>query len=233
MQMTTTDATGQIVRQDFPWSYSHIKNFETCPHRYNQIDLLNAVREPESQELKEGFYVHTQLAKRISNGIPLPPTVPYEHWAKYALEGGGVVKAEQKLAITKEFAPCDYFDKIKKVWLRTVADVLRVDDQDCHIIDWKTGKVKPDPDQLMLIGLCALVHYPKVYNFQGDLVWLGHNTKTTAYFTADDVAKFWVNKMAVKVEELQNARNSDIFPKKPSGLCRMWCPVKSCEHCGQ
>lgn len=236
MQMTTTDATGKIVRQDFPWSYSHVRNFETCPHRYHQIDVLKNFKEPDSQELKEGFYVHDQLAKRINHGTPLPATVPYEHWAKYALEkrdGRGRLMAEQKLAITKSFGPCTFFDKIQKVWLRSVVDVLRVDRDYAHIIDWKTGKVKPDPDQLLLAATCVMAHFPDVMNIEAELVWLGFNTKTTMTCTPDDIIKFWSDKMFDKVKALQDARNTNDFPKKKSGLCRAWCAVTSCEHCGQ
>ena len=152
IRTTTTDAAGNTVRQDFAWSYSHIKNFETCPYRYQQIDLLKNYKEEQSQELKDGFYVHDCMAKRINAKAPLPPHVPYEHWAAYAEEGDGPTRAELKLAMTKEFKPCEYFDKIKKVWLRSVADTLRIWDDNCHVIDWKTGKVKPDPEQLLLVG---------------------------------------------------------------------------------
>src|SRR5262245_8128802 len=125
MQMTTTDAAGNVVQQEFAWSFSAIRNFETCPHRHQQIDILKNFKEPDSQELKEGFYVHDKLAKRINHSTPLPPNVPYEHWARYAIDAPGWVGAEQKLAITKDFKPCEYFDKLRKPWLRTVADVLR------------------------------------------------------------------------------------------------------------
>ena len=83
----TTDAAGNTVRQDFAWSYSHIKNFETCPYRYQQIDLLKNYKEEQSQELKDGFYVHDCMAKRINAKVPLPPHVPYEHWG--SLRRGG------------------------------------------------------------------------------------------------------------------------------------------------
>lgn len=233
MQITTTNAAGETVRQEFPWSFSHIRNFETCPHRYEQIDLLKKFKEDDSPHLKEGFYVHDKMARAINYGEPLPPTVPYQHWIDYALKGSGKVVAEQKLAITRGFTKCEYFDKIKKVWLRTVADVLRVDGRWCHIIDWKTGKVKPEPEQLLLIATCALAHHSGIHDITAELVWLGDNTKTTIECTVDDIVKFWGDTMFDKVKALQEARNTGYFPKKRSGLCRKHCPVTSCEHCGQ
>ena len=233
IRTTTTDADGNAVRQDFAWSFSHIKNYETCPFRYQQIDLLKNYKEEKSAELQEGFYIHDCMAKRINGKVPLPPGVPYEHWAVYAESGDGPTRAELKLAMTKHFTPCEYFDKIKKVWLRSVADTLRIWDNNCHIIDWKTGKIKPDPEQLLLAGTCVMVHYPEVYNIKAEFIWLSHNTKTTLECTVDDIVNFWGTTMFDKVNKLQEARNIEAFPKKPSGLCKRWCIVTECEHCGQ
>ena len=231
MQMTTTDAAGNRVRQDFPWSFSHVRNFETCPHRYNQIDLLKAVKEPDSPHLKEGFYVHDKLAERINKGTPLPANVPFEKWAQYALAIPGKVVAEQDLAMTKGFTPCAYF-RDNRVWMRTKVDVLAIDGADCHIIDWKTGKIKPEPDQLLLNATCAMVHHSQIFNIKAEFVWLGHDAKTSMEFTVDDVVKFWGDEYFERVAKLQEARNANKFPKKPNGLCARYCPVTSCEHCG-
>jgi PD-(D/E)XK nuclease superfamily len=233
---TTTDADGNAVRQDFAWSFSAIRNFETCAHRYQQVDLLKNFSEPPSRELREGLEVHTAMAKRLTHATPLPVTMPYEHWIQYALKDRTPtmdIQAEQKLAITADFQPCTYFDKTKPVYLRTVADVLKVDGESAHILDWKTGKVKPELDQLLLAGLCVLVHYPQVMNITGELIWLGFNTKTTMECGVDDLLEFWNDKMQPRVEKFQRARSNNIYPKKPSGLCRRWCMVTTCEHCGQ
>jgi len=232
--LTTTTFDGAPVAQDFSWSYSRVKNFETCPRRYHEIDVLKRSKEEPSQALDEGFKVHKALAQRITGEIPaLPVNMPYEKWVEYACTGNGMVEAEARLAITSEFKPCGYFDKQKKVWLRTVADVIRIDGDFCHIIDWKTGKVKPDPEQLMLIGTCAMVHNPKIFNIKAELVWLGHDTKTTLECTVDDIAKFWPETMFEKIDRLRAAHSANDFPPKPSGLCKRWCPVTSCEYCGQ
>jgi hypothetical protein len=229
----TTDAAGNTVQPEYAWSFSAIRNFETCAHRYEQVDLLKNFSEPPSPELREGLAVHNALAKRIEEGTPLPVTMPYEHWVDYALKGNGLVQVEQKLAVTKDFLPCKYFDKQKAPYLRSVADVLRVDGSWAHIIDWKTGKVKPETDQLLLVGLCVMAHYPRVLTITGELVWLAANTKTTLDCTVDDLVEFWGGNMSPRVEKLIQARRTNNFPKKPSGLCRRHCMVTSCEHCGQ
>lgn len=236
--ITTTNAAGQVVKPDFSWSYSRIKNYDTCPFRYQQIDVLKNFKESDdSGQLKEGFAVHAALADRIDKLRRLPPTMPYEHWVNYVMQGVDrttmTFGAERKLAITENFEPCDYFDKIKKVWLRTVADVLRVDGTNAHIVDWKTGKVKPDPDQLLLIGSCVMAHFPQVTHVCAELIWLGFNTKTTVQFGVEDIMDFWKTNMFPKVKALQQAHETSYFPPTKSGLCKKYCVVKTCDHCGQ
>jgi hypothetical protein len=223
-----------ILRRPFSLSYSRIKNYETCPRRYNEIDVLKNFKEEKTRELTDGFLVHDAMADRITSGTPLPPGMPFEKWIDYVYDHGISPRAETRLAITPDFMPCDYFDRVKPVWLRTVADVLNIDGNKAHIVDWKTGKVKPDLDQLMLIGTCVMVHYPEVFHLKADLVWLAHDTQTTREFTVDDIARFWIGDgMFAKVQALQEAHDKNHFPPRTSGLCKRYCVVTTCEHCGE
>jgi hypothetical protein len=231
--VVTVDFAGNRIQEDFSWSYSRLRNFETCPRRYHQVDLLKNFQEEDSDERRDGFVIHAALAKRITQGAPLPDHMPYEKWVEYVFQGKGLPKAEKRLAITKDFKPCDYFDKVKPVWLRTVADVLRIDGVHAHIVDWKTGKVKPDPEQLMLIATCVMVHYPQVFDITAELIWLGHNTKTVMICTVDDVVNFWPSTMSNKVYRFQRAHEENDFRPRKSGLCLRHCPVNTCEHYGQ
>lgn len=229
----TTDAQGNLIRAPFSWSFSKLRNFETCARQYHEIEILKNFQKEETDELRDGFAVHSAMAKRLIHGTPLPRTMPYEHWIDYVKRSDGRIRAEEKLAITPDFRPCTYFDKQKPVWLRTVADVLITQDAHAHIIDWKTGKVKPEMDQLILIATCVMAHYPQVFYISAELVWLGFNTKTTIDCSVDDIAGFWNDgKMFDRVDKLQDALETDNFPPKPSGLCKRYCAVTTCEHCG-
>jgi len=116
----------------FSWSFSKLKNYETCPKRHYHVDVVRDVREPESEELKFGNELHDALAKRLGpNKIPLPAG-----FAKYEVNaakvdfppgypvGNAKLLVEQKLAITKDYAPCDW--KSNEAWYRGIADVLKV-----------------------------------------------------------------------------------------------------------
>jgi hypothetical protein len=228
--------TTNILAKPFSWSYSRIKNFETCPRRYHEVDVLKNFKEEQSPQLRDGFLVHDAMAKAITQGGALPANMPFDHWIRHALKGRTpetIIEVEQKLAITQGFGPCDYFDKVKRVWLRTVADVLRIDGKQAHIIDWKTGQVKPDMMQLMLIATCAMAHHPQIFNIKAELVWLGYDTSTVEEFTVDDVVKFWGDRMFDAVNKLKDAHEKNHFPPTPMGLCKRYCLVTTCEHCGQ
>jgi len=228
--------TVSLVKTDtkeapFAWSYSRLRNFERCARRYHEVDILKNFKE-ESEQLQEGLDVHQALAKRIAQGAALPERMPYEHWIDYVSKGTGVPKAEKKLAITRDFRPCDFF--AKDTWLRAVADVLRIDGQHAHIVDWKTGKVKPDLDQLIILATCVMVHYPRVHYVTAELVWLKENTQTTRQWAMPDLVEVWRKTLRDRVNTLGQAHEEKNFPPNPSsGLCMRWCPVTSCEHCGQ
>lgn len=225
--------TISILAKPFSWSFSRVKNFETCPRRYHEIDVLKNFREAKSPELQVGFAVHEAMAKRLTDGTPLPANMPFEHWIEWVANEGGKITVEEEIAITSEFKPCAYFDKVKPVWLRAKIDVLRLNGRDAHIIDWKTGKVKPDMTQLKLAALCVMVHHPHIFNITADLVWLGDNTRTTEKFTVDELVDWWVHGMTKRVTVLQKSHDENHFPPSPSGLCGRWCVVTSCEYCGQ
>lgn len=222
-----------ILERPFSWSFSRIRNYETCPRRYHEVDVLKNFKEEQSPQLRDGFLVHDALAKRIDKGVTLPSNMPFEKWAVYATNCDGDISVERKLAITRKFQPCDYFDRILPVWLRTVADVLRIDGEWAHIIDWKTGNIKVEEDQLKLIASCVMAHYPQVTAITAELVWLAHDTKTTREYTEDDIVKFWEHEMFGKVRKLQRAHQENNFPPNRSGLCKRYCMVVTCEHCGQ
>ena len=56
----------------FSWSYSRLKNFETCPKRHWHVDINKDAKEEDSEQLQWGNAVHKALADRIAKGTSLP-----------------------------------------------------------------------------------------------------------------------------------------------------------------
>jgi hypothetical protein len=214
----------------FAWSYSKLKNFESCPKRHWHVDVAKDVKEPESEQLLWGNQVHKALAKRCSLGSALPPGMEsYEKWCSRILTGEGNIYVEQQLAITKEFGPTEWFGK--DAWYRGIADVLKINGAVALAIDWKTGKLLDDPVQLALMAACIFAHHPGIQKIRTEFVWLKENTSSREDFDRATMAVMWRN-IWHRIEQLESAHKTTSYPAKPGYLCRRWCPVTSCPHHG-
>jgi len=222
--------TTRNAPKSWSWSYSKLKNYETCPKRYWHIDVQRDVKEEEGEALTYGNQLHDALAKRIGKGVPLPePFKNMEKWAERILTGGGNILVEQKLAIREDFGPTDWFGK--DAWYRGIGDVIKIIEDVALIVDWKTGKIIEDGSQLALMAQCVFTHHPTVQKVRSEFVWLKEDATTRADFDRNDMVGVWKG-LWPRVQALKQAHDQMIFPPKPGGLCRRWCPVTVCPHQG-
>jgi hypothetical protein len=217
----------------FTWSYSKLKSFESCPKRHLHLDILKDVKEEDSDQLTWGNYVHKSLAERIEKSIPLPKGMEeYEIWCEKILQTDDPdtkILVEQKLAITKDFDPCSYFDN--NVWFRSVGDVIKISSNVALIADWKTGKILEDGAQLALAAQCVFSHYPSVLAVRSEFIWLKEDATTSQVFRKGDMPAMW-NGIFPRIRTLEHAAESMNYPPKPGGLCKRFCPVTQCPHHG-
>lgn len=227
----------------FSWSYSKLKNYETCPKRTWHIDHKKDVKEPEGESLLWGNAVHKSLADRIAKAVPLPKGMEkWEHWADKMLVGAGQpnvrILVEQQLAINVDFGPTKWFpsdaDKAGTgdPWYRGIGDVIKIVDNVALIIDWKTGKIVEDSQQLALMAACVFAHHPEVLKVRSQFVWLKENADTRDDFHRNDMPAMW-RALWPRIETLKNAIDTQTFPAKPGGLCKRYCPVTVCPHHGE
>lgn len=220
------------TKKSAAWSFSALNSFETCPHRHYRTKVIKDIKEPDSEQLRWGNRVHKALEKRIRDGTPLPKEMQkWEPMVLKLLSKKGDSIAEQKLCLNEELCATDWF--AKDSWLRGVVDYMLVDGDKAVALDWKTGKPKDDHDQLMLFAALLFHRYPELETIRTGYVWLAHNCKiTTKEFTRADVPAIW-EEFLPRVRRLQMAHTKDKWEKKPSGLCRAWCPVLDCEFNGK
>lgn len=217
----------------FAWSYSALTSFETCPHRHFKTKIEKSVIEPQTDALTWGNKVHKSLEVRVKAGFPLPTDM--RQWEPIAVaidksrQLGGKVDTELKMAINDNFKPVSYF--AKDCWSRSITDVSVEKGDKIWVGDYKTGKPTPDSQQLMLSAAFVFHHKPYINTVQNSFIWLKSGGMSTETYHRDDVSKIWQEFMP-RVERLKTAIELDKFPKNPSGLCREWCPVKTCEHNG-
>lgn len=219
------------MAKSFAWSYSKLKNYETCPKRHYEVDIAKIFSDEGGEALVWGNQVHSALAQACEGKAALPAEMAdYQKWVDRVRAGSGELKVEQKYAITKEFQPTSWFGH--NVWYRGIADVARIDGKVALALDWKTGKILEDHSQLMLMAQCIFAHFPQVQFVRTEYVWLKEDCSTGHTYTRQEVSNEWIG-LLMRVSLLQNAHAQQDYPPKPGKLCRSWCPVVSCPHHGK
>jgi len=104
---------------------------------------------------------------------------------------------------------------------------------DRYLVTHNTGgSIKDDEDQLRLCGAGLSVMYPTVESFEGKYIWTKHQQVTGIRpFTKAQVPLIWEDFLA-RAARMENAWRTETFPQRPNGLCKKWCPVTKCQHCG-
>lgn len=210
-----------------PWSYSSLTAFETCPRRYYLTRVAKQVKEPPTEATIHGNAVHKALENAVLGAEALPEK--YKQWQPIVMKVRGTPGkklVEEKFALTSSFKPTTFF--AKDAWVRGVIDLGVAGTKTAVILDYKTGKVKVDGDQLRLFAGAAFATMPWIERARTGYIWLAHNKVTSADYTRDDVPAIWAE-FASRVQRLQVAAESDKWLPRPSGLCG-WCPVGK-NHC--
>lgn len=215
------------------WSFSALESFETCPKKHFHTRVVKGVPEPPGEAASFGLLVHKVLEERLKGGPEITGAFacyePYAVKVMSLVRPGGTLSAEQKIALTRDLKPTSWF--AKDVWFRAVLD-FGVDNGRTFITgDWKTGKHKPSSQQLELGAAAVAAVIPSAEVFRNIFLWLKEKKTDMATMTRDQAEGVW-EKFVPRVERIDLAIQNGDWPAKPNGLCRKYCPVKSCKHNG-
>lgn len=221
----------------FAFSFSALTMYEQCPKKYFHIYVAKDAKDEDSSWAQDGKDIHEAMKARVMKGTPLP--LPMRHMeviAKRFADIPGEKHAEMKLAINRKFEPVDYF--APDVYVRVVIDLaiiqpLNATEKKALVIDWKTGKVKPDEITQNALNCAVLSRWmPEVGLFKPLYVWLAAKTITPnppKTFTLSMFQnKVW-NDILPRANAIEEARKTTDFPAKESKLCA-YCPVRQCPH---
>lgn len=215
------------------WSYSRLKNFEVCPLKHQQVDLLKAFKEPPSEQLEWGDQVHLAMKNAAQGKAPLPATMQmYQKWLEPVIKrpAGVELLVEQNFALDADLQPCEYYGP--KAWFRIKIDLILLGPKKALVLDWKTGKPKDDSPQLMLSAQSVFSFFPQIEVVDSSFVWLQFDAERRETYTREDVAGGWVS-LLERVRLMEQAAKLNNYPPKPSGICRRYCPVISCAFHGK
>ena len=214
------------------WSHSALTAFETCPKKYYHLKVAKDFKDVQGEAALWGQQVHKHLEERAKDSKPLPDHLKqFEPVIEKILAKDGKRLIEHQIALTKNLTPTTWFGK--DVWCRSIIDIGIVNDRAAVILDWKTGARKPDNDQMRLFAGVAFKQFPWVEKITTAFVWLKENkTDKEVYTREEHESEIWKGVMP-RVIRLEQAFEKNSWPAKPSGLCRNYCPVRSCEFCGR
>jgi hypothetical protein len=215
-----------------PWSYSALQSYETCPRRHLITKLKKLVKEPQTAQLAWGNQVHKALELAVlgTEGLGAKFKV-YQPIVDRIMASPGQVLAERDFALTSSFKTTGYWDS--DAWVRGKADVTILQPTQGFLLDYKTGKVKNDPDQLDLFAAVLLAEMPLLERVRTGFLFVAANKVISKVVERAAAPIIWQSYVQ-RVARLERSVANDDFPPKPSGLCREYCPVgrKLCEHCG-
>jgi len=219
----------------FSWSFSAINDWITCPLKYAGSRFYCDVPFEETEARRWGNFVHKALEDRINIGKPLPDELAaLEKYPAAMLASGGVVTAEKSFAITREWKLTDWF--APNAWGRCKIDVTVCKDGKVVIYDWKTGKVPRQEKELQLdiSALFTSLIMPEVEIFIPKFIYTAHEviSPQNKVIQKSDLSNT-KQRVMIYLSQMEEAWETEVFPCKPSGLCRKYCGVHSCEHNGQ
>jgi len=211
------------------WSHSSLKDYEGCARRYHEVKILKKYPFQETEATRYGTQLHLAAEEHIRDDKPLPPQFAFIQPTLDALKKKpGRKLAEQKMALDEDLCPVGWFDK--KVWVRGIADLLILDDDNltAWVVDYKTGNNKyPDREQLVLMSLMVFRHYPHIREVKSALLFVVKEDIVKHSMSFDEAeAEWW--KYRERVGRIAASMEADVWNPTRTPLCG-WCPVKSCE----
>lgn len=210
-----------------PWSHTSINSFETCPRQYEELKVLKHFKQEDNEANIWGNAVHTAFEQYLK-GEPLDPR--FEQYRSYLDEftaRSGETFAEREYALDRNLQPCAFYGP--QVWGRGIIDVLTINGHHACVDDHKTGKRKKDMQQLMIFALLVFYHHPEVLTCDVSFRWLKTNEIDSEVFQRYQIKQMWES-LLPKLKNYADAFHAGVFPAKPSGLCKKYCPVNTCEY---
>ena len=211
-------------------SFSAIKMYENCPKRYYHQRVTKEVQDTGGEASRYGERIHEFLEQRLVNDTALPPEAEKYEVLCQTIENmarGGELHAERQLTLTENLTPTSWF--ANDAWFRSILDVLIIKEDTAIVIDWKTGKRRPDFTQLEMFALQVWKHFPEIVRIKTTFVWLKEMKMDTEEYSREQSDELWQNLLG-RINRIYESVEHENWPAKPSGLCR-FCPAQSlCEY---
>ena len=206
-----------------------MNQFRECPKQLYHSAVApkgsaDRVEFSQTPQMIAGNLVDDALAKRISNGTPLPPQyAPYEPMVASILAAPGAKYAQLKVTLDRAFKPCGYFDS--GAWVRSIYDVAVINGTHAFIGDFKNGMIWPDTNQLTLFAATAFHQFPELEVIDTAYIWLKHGQTSDETYRRKELNDLW-QVFIPDEERMQACYRTNHWPAAPKR------GAKSCKQCG-
>ena len=177
-------------------SYSSIKLYENCPYRCFRQRVVKDVVDEGGEASKYGERIHQYLEYRLKDNNSLPQEVArYEPLCQSVerIAEGGELHIEKELVLSDNLTPTGWWDA--DAWLRSKLDILIIKGHDAVVMDWKTGKRKPDFFQMQMFAAQVFKHHPDVQRVKTSLVWLKTMEMDIEAYNRVNINEIWAEIM--------------------------------------
>lgn len=221
-------------KEEVTHSFTGLNTYEQCPRIYEHKYVLK-IKEPPSEHQGWGEIVHKNMEDRVRGTVvdPLPKAMEKFDYiligANAAKQAGLLVMAEQKIAISREGAPVDFWSKY--AWVRGKIDLAILARSTAELADYKTGKWKSDKDQMRMTAWMAFSLWPLLEKVTTRYHWLKGGDQNKEVHTRDSAQHYGAD-FTKRIIRIENARASGHYQPTPNGLCKAHCNVLTCEFNG-
>ena len=233
----------QRIIKIFPYSYSSLTSFETCPRKHYGERLSKEFERPFNQAASDGDIWHKQAEMYAKTGDSIPTTNPHKAKMEQILDEvrkdrEGVFHAELELAVDNERNPVDWWSD--KAYTRAKMDIVFIGDTEADSIDWKTGRSDPHTTQLLHSSILLFLHYPELKKVNCRYEWLKEGFATKRTYYREFLDKYWSD-FENRVSKYRKSFESNDWHPKQNFLCKSYkkngnkpyCGVTTCEFYGK
>lgn len=197
-------------------SYSQLRVLDGCPRKWYLTYGPEGVRPLPTQEMQAGRNAHEQIAAWLRERVGAAPSsiALYQHML------GEVVHVEQELTMPV----------IQGVQMRAIPDVYWVEGPKAYIIDWKSGTIPPDDEQLKFYAAAVMYTHAEVEEVVARYCVYGTAKPVycTYVYTGAELMEFYASLKAKAAELASKELVPDAFPMHPTRACAACAFAMTC-----
>lgn len=216
--------TRQLRAKPVAWSFSRIKRYRKCQLQSWFMDYCPKqfkVVEPPNPIFEKGKKWHKDMERSILGLAGLPPHLTALQPVADVIKNMPQVFVEKQMAFTVDLKPTGWFED--DVWCRVIWDAAGKDGKVLHLVDWKTGKPRPDEDQLELFAASGFRMFDDVEEVHTYFVFMEHQKYTHDVFKRSMEDHIWM-KFGEEAEQIALSLENGNWEQNPGKHCD-YCPV--------